>query len=254
MIRYIAIVAIVALILLLITLYSRWKINKKSSAVIASKNLHLEQLVGEKELLVKEIHHRVKNNLQTIISLLESQAFYLTDEALEAVLDSQHRVHAMSIIHQKLYLIDNGTSINMQLYIKELVLYLSESFAINGRLSIATDIDSIDLDVSKAISVGLILNEAITNAMKYAFPSNRQGHITISLKTIYAESVLLKISDNGVGLPSELNELAPKSLGMKLMYGLSREIGGQLSITGTSGTEISLKFESSELVADTVAS
>jgi two-component sensor histidine kinase len=134
------------------------------------------------------------------------------------------------------------------------VLYLSESFAINGRLSIATDIDSIDLDVSKAISVGLILNEAITNAMKYAFPSNRQGHITISLKTIYAESVLLKISDNGVGLPSELNELAPKSLGMKLMYGLSREIGGQLSITGTSGTEISLKFESSELVADTVAS
>jgi two-component sensor histidine kinase len=247
MIRYISILAIVALILLLVTLYSRWKTNKRNSAIIEIKNLHLQQLVGEKELLVKEIHHRVKNNLQTIISLLESQASYLTNEALEAVLDSQHRVHAMSIIHQKLYLVENGTSIDMQSYIRELLHYLSESFAIRARLSIVTEIDPLDLDVSKAIPVGLILNEAITNAMKYAFPNNRYGQIAISLKTIYDDLVLLKVSDDGIGLPSDLNRLAPKSLGMTLMHGLSREISGQLEITGNAGTEISLKFERSEL-------
>ncbi|GGM96611.1 hypothetical protein GCM10010967_32900 [Dyadobacter beijingensis] len=241
-IRNITIFAVAVLVLLLAALYSRWAANRKNSAIIAGKNTKLEQLVREKDWLVKEIHHRVKNNLQTIISLLESQALYLKDGALEAVLDSQHRVFAMSLIHQKLYLVENSSTINMQVYIEELAGYLNESFGTRGKVFISTRIDEISLDVSYAIPVGLIVNEAVTNAIKYAFPGHRDGQLVIVFRQLSTGTVSLTIRDDGVGLPADVNVWEAKSLGMRLMVGLANEIGGELSIDGSNGTLISLIF------------
>lgn len=201
MIRNITIAAIILLALLLAALYSRWTANRRNSVIIANKNQRLEQLVREKEWLVKEIHHRVKNNLQTIISLLETQAAFLHDDALSAVLDSQHRIHAMSLIHQKLYLVDSSTSIDMRTYIQELVHYLGDSFDVGDKIELSLDVDNIFLDVSRAIPVGLIVNEAVTNTMKYAFSDRNAGQLKVSLKQLHDNRIELQIQDNGIGLP-----------------------------------------------------
>lgn len=247
-IRNITIAASILLILLLAALYSRWAANRKNSVIIGNKNQRLEQLVREKDWLVKEIHHRVKNNLQTIISLLETQAAYLQDEALSAVLDSQHRIHAMSLIHQKLYLVDNSTSIDMRTYVEELVHYLEDSFDTADKIVACLDVDSIQLEVSRAIPVGLIVNEAVTNAMKYAFPDSQAGQLSVSFTQLPDKIAELKIEDNGIGLPAGFDNMRPSSLGMRLMKGLAKEIGGQLFIESHKGTSVCLTFPMTESI------
>jgi two-component sensor histidine kinase len=242
LVRNITIAVIVLLILFLATLYNRWRNNRRNSEIIAQKNQSLQQLVNEKDWLVKEIHHRVKNNLQMIMSLIESQASYLQNDAKEAVMDSQHRINSMSLIHQKLYLVDNSTTINMQVYIEELVNYLIESFGRSSRVSFFLDVDLIDLDVSSAVPMGLILNEAITNSIKYAFPDERKGNITITLKTFSTDKIRLTIADDGIGLPADFNSSEATTLGWSLMHGLTTEIGGELVIDGSNGTSVMVLF------------
>ncbi|WP_291033472.1 sensor histidine kinase [Dyadobacter sp. 50-39] len=250
-IRNITIAAIVLLIMLLAALYSRWNANRRNSIIIANKNQRLEQLVREKEWLVKEIHHRVKNNLQTIISLLETQAAFLRDDALSAVLDSQHRIHAMSLIHQKLYLVDTSTSIDMRPYVEELVHYLADSFDPNAKIEIALDVDHVLLDVSRAIPVGLIVNEAVTNAMKYAYLNRETGVLQVSLKQSPGKRIELRIQDDGIGMPPTMDNVRPSSLGMRLMKGLANEISGELAIESRHGTAVSLIFPLNEPIVTT---
>jgi len=229
-------------------LYYLYRSKQRSNVKLQSQQKVLENLITEKEWLVKEIHHRVKNNLHTIVSLLESQSAYLhNDDALAAVKDSQHRVHAMSLIHQKLYMGDNMTSIRSADYIKELVNYLKDSFSLNNTIMFQIDVEQIDLDVSQAIPLGLIINEAITNSIKYAF-NKPGGKITIKLLEI-SGSYLLKIEDNGVGLPKNFNvNDRTKSLGMSLINGLTREIAGHFDIFGDNGTSISILFPPYEVL------
>lgn len=240
--RNITIFAMVILVLLLLSLYSRSRIIEKYSTSIAKKNGYLQDLLKEKEWLIREVHHRVKNNLQMIISLIDSQASYLSNDALHAVMDSKHRIEAMSLIHQKLYLTDNTSSINMRIYIKELVTYLKDSLGFNRNISFTTDVDEIELDVSHATPVGLILNEAITNALKYAFPGTLAGKIDVSFKYCDERKVSLTIQDSGVGLPPDFDPDTVSSLGMSLMYGLATEVSGTLRITGEAGTRVLLTF------------
>src|SRR5450755_1598659 len=132
------------------------------------------------------------------MSLLNSQSAYLeNDAALTAIHDSQHRVHAMSLIHQKLYNSENVSSINMSSYIRELVTYLRDSFDTGQRVRFELNIEPLEMDVSQAVPLGLILNEAITNSLKYAFPSDMDGMINISLSGTTTNHYLLSISDNG---------------------------------------------------------
>jgi len=219
--------------------------NKKLQAQqleISSQNYMLQNLVREKEWLVKEIHHRVKNNLQTIVSLLESQSIFLTNsDALAAVKNSQHRIHAMSLIHQKLYLTDNVTTVNMATYTNELVKYLAESFNSYPKAIFNLEINPIEVDVTIAIPLGLILNEAITNSLKYAF-NEKKGVISIKFSQ---ESLFytLIIADNGIGLPAGFNNTVKiDSLGMTLIKGLCKEIGARFDIRNQNGTIISITF------------
>ena len=210
---------------------------------IGEQNIALRHLVNEKEWLVKEIHHRVKNNFQTVMGLLGTQTIYLKDEvAIDAIADGQHRIHAMSLIHQKLYQTENMSAINMADYINELVDYLRDSFTINKRIRFNLQIQRIDLDLSHCIPLGLILNEAITNSIKYAFPDRREGLIFISLKKSPECQVLLTIEDNGVGLPEGFIAAKQDSMGMNLMRGLCAEIGAEFSMNSQKGTQIAVSF------------
>jgi len=210
---------------------------------IGEQNIALRHLVNEKEWLVKEIHHRVKNNFQTVMGLLGTQTIYLKDEvAIDAIADGQHRIHAMSLIHQKLYQTENMSAINMADYINELVDYLRDSFTINKRIRFNLQIQRIDLDLSHCIPLGLILNEAITNSIKYAFPDSKEGLIVITLKQDHTGHVLLTIEDNGIGLPVEFIAAKQNSMGMNLMRGLCAEIGARFSMYSQQGTKIAVSF------------
>lgn len=239
----------VLLSFLLLSVYVQFRNKQKNNLelqqhqlVIEDSNARLTRTVEEKQLLVREIHHRVKNNLQTVISLLESQAFYLENDALAAVKDSQSRIHAMSLIHQKLYLADNVTSINMQAYIEELVAHLSSSHADSSRICIDMQVDPIYLDVAQAIPLGLIINEAVTNIFKYAFPDGMPGQMFIHFNEIPESDYILKVRDNGIGLNAAVDQTRPGSLGMKLMKGLSHEMGGDFSLKSDHGVSITVRF------------
>ena len=239
----VTLVGILLLFIILGLLYNQYRIKQKNNKEISNKNLTLEHLLEEKEWLLKEVHHRVKNNLHTIMSLLQSQSAYLKDDALKAVQHSQHRVYAMSLIHQKLYQNENSTNINMMLYLPELLEYLRDSFDIKQQIQITTDIRDIHLDISKAIPVGLILNEAVTNAIKYAFPNGRRGEITIGMERIADKRIRLSIADNGIGIPGNWNKMQRDSLGLRLMKGLSDDVRGDFHIENAGGTKITLEFQ-----------
>jgi two-component sensor histidine kinase len=199
--------------------------------------------VKDKEWLMKEIHHRVKNNFHIVASLLEIQSSYLKNkEALSAIKDSQHRIHSMSIIHQKLYQSESLSTIHMPEYIYELVEYLRESYAIRENIRFDLHIEKIELNHASAITLGLILNEAITNAIKYAFANTAEGKISISLTHIAETQILLSVSDNGRGLPADFNNQIGASMGMELLQGLTDDIGGTFNIQTHEGTHINIIF------------
>lgn len=247
-IRYIFIGSLIVLCIILGLLYSRYCMKRKTNAILEAKqeeintqNRKLQRLVDEKEWLVKEIHHRVKNNLQIVISLLNTQSAYLdNDDALEAIQNSQHRMHAMSLIHQKLYQTNNLSSINMSWYIKELAEYLKDSFDDEDKIKFKLKLSEIELDVAQAVPLGLILNEAISNAIKYAFPEHK-GIINILFEE-KDEHYLLRIEDNGIGLPENFESNESDSLGMNLMMGLAEQLDGTFSIESDNGVIITINF------------
>jgi len=235
-------------------LYYQYRRNKRSSKVIAvknevitHKNAQLEHLLQEKEWLLKEVHHRVKNNLHTIFCLLESQAVFLKDDALKAIEKSQHRIYAMSLVHQKLYLSGDIKSIDMKLYFSEFISFLSDSYDLSERIRIKQDVQALKFGVALAIPLALILNEAVTNSIKYAFPDNRRGEILVRLGEAADQSggsfgeMELVITDTGIGMP-ELKEEEYASLGIELIRGLGKEIGAKIEFKTDGGTTISLKF------------
>jgi two-component sensor histidine kinase len=274
----------VLLLLLLGVIYNRYRLKQRSNQLLEAqqqvlqaqqkeineKNEHLSQLLEEKdtllvqkdnlieekdglltekEWLLKEIHHRVKNNLQVVMSLLDSQADSLQDKAaLSAIQESQHRVQAMALIHQKLYQSESLARIPMTEYIEEVVAYLNDSYSLYQPIRFDVEVEDIELDVTLAVPLGLIINEAITNAFKYAFPDERSGTITVRLQRLEQASYELVIADDGVGLPASYDPSRSRSLGMTLIHGFSRQLGGKLIITSPPGMCISLKFQEDQLI------
>ena len=248
LLKNVTIASVLFLLALLGLLYNLYRQKQQSNRlfthnnlVITHKNELLQKLLNEKEWLLKEVHHRVKNNLHTVICLLESQAEYLENDALKAIENSQHRIYAMSLIHQKLYQSEDIKTIDMSLYLPEFIGYLNDSFNINNRIRFHLEIEMIKLGVAKAIPLALIINEAITNSLKYAFPQNQNGTITIRMQKSY-DNISLEISDNGIGINPLIVTDRSGSLGLKLMKGLSEDINAEFSIENQNGTKISLFF------------
>ena len=234
----------VALLLIIVgLLYNQYRIKRKASQDALTRNVALQQLVEEKEWLLREVHHRVKNNLQTIVSLLESQSAYLQNEALLAIQESQNRIYAMSLIHQKLYHDENVSSVNMGVYLPELVQYLRLSYNVKNNVLFNVQVHDVELDVSQAIPLGLIINEAVTNAIKYAFPTPQTGNsISISLLT-NNEKAQLTIADNGIGISPEILQGKINGLGLKLIRGLANDIEGEFAMKNNGGTSMTISFE-----------
>lgn len=205
----------------------------------------LRQRNAEKEFLIKEIHHRVKNNLQVLSSLLHLQSRQITDEtALDAVREGQNRVDAMGLIHQKLYMGDNLATVEMQDYLKELGDTLLDSFGLdNGRVNIQYQVAPLHLDVDTAIPLGLIINELVTNSLKYAFPDGRTGTVTIALWKDETGKLCLKVADNGVGKKAVSDAKNSTAFGTSLVQMLSKKLKGQPEVTaGDQGYATLIRF------------
>lgn len=221
------------------------QINKSLQLIVSEKDILLKEkdtLLTEKDWLLKEVHHRVKNNLHTVICLLESQEIYLENDALEAIEICQRRIYAMSLIHQKLYQSEDIEMVDMCLYIKEFVQYLADSFGPPANIRIRSAVEPANLGISQAIPLGLILNEAVTNAFKYAFPDNRSGEIFIGLKKA-GKNMELVIADDGIGIQHRVEgSEPPNSLGIELMNGLTRDLKGNITFDTGAGTRIAVIF------------
>ncbi|WP_167667805.1 histidine kinase dimerization/phosphoacceptor domain -containing protein [Mucilaginibacter gossypiicola] len=203
-----------------------------------------EDLITEKEWLLREVHHRVKNNLQIVMSLLYTQSAYLQNtDAIEAIKDSRNRVQAISIIHQKLYNKSNVATIVMADYINDLARYLNTCYDCNRRrIRFREELDAVNLDISQAVPMGLILNEAITNSIKYAFDENG-GEIYLKALLSSPENITLSVTDNGRGLPPNFNLAKTSSLGMEMMKALSKQLGGAFEIRNDDGVTITIQFK-----------
>ncbi|KAF2329024.1 sensor histidine kinase [Flavobacterium daemonense] len=245
---------VVLLLIILGLLYKSFMFKKKTNKVLETqqneinkKNTTLQNLVVEKEWLLREIHHRVKNNLHMVVGLLASQVEFLkTEEAVLAINNSQNRIQAMSLIHQKLYQSENLSIIDMPSYIFELTEYLKDFYEIRSNIRFVLDIDSFNLPLSHSVPIGLIFNEAVTNSIKYAFENQEKGIINISLKKNDGNKYILIIRDNGIGLPPDFDPYNNPSLGVKLMHGLAADIEGKFLITNSNGTKITLEFTINE--------
>jgi PAS domain S-box-containing protein len=185
----------------------------------------------EKEVLLKEIHHRVKNNLQIISSLLHLQSARVEDDSLLKTFDdSQHRIRTMALIHEELYKSADLARIDFRAYVSRLVQHLLESFGTTtDRVDITLDMDTSLLTIDRAIPMGLIVNELVSNALKYAFPDERQGTIRIELRSgDDDETFSLSVIDDGVGVPEDLPLTAPTTLGLRLVNSLVGQLKARL--------------------------
>ncbi|MCF6405207.1 sensor histidine kinase [Chitinophaga filiformis] len=243
LVRNLMALGVMAVIIIAGLLFRQNRLKQRNSRLITEKNRQLQQLLTDKEWLLREVHHRVKNNLQIVISLLDSQSEYINnDAALAAIEDNMRRVHAMALIHQKLYQSEDITTIAMPEYIRELVDYARDSFDTGTRIRFEQNIASLELDISQAIPLGLIINEAIVNAIKYAFPGRQYGTVNIHLYQDGPDQLILKISDNGIGLPAGTDTKAHASLGFDLMQGLATQLNGRFSFANDNGLHITIRF------------
>ena len=207
----------------------------------------LRASLKEKEVLLREIHHRVKNNLQIVFSLLYLQARTIRDpRALEAIRESQSRVHAMALVHDTLYRSPALGRVDATEYMKVLVTYLMRAYPGQDGVELHTGIAPVELEIDTAITLGLIVNELVTNSLKHAFRGERGGNeIRITLQPENADSLTLRVSDNGVGLPAPAEGRAP-TLGLKLVAMLAEQLGGTSGCEAGPGVEFWVRLPAAQ--------
>ncbi len=199
----------------------------------------------EKEVLLREIHHRVKNNMQVISSLLKLQSGRIEDKrSVEMLKESQDRIRAMALVHEKLYESKDLANVDFDEYIKYLVQTLFRSYEINReKIRLKLNIERVKFNIDKAIPCGLIVNELVLNSIKHAFADGDRGEIEVSLLFINENEVELTVSDNGVGIPEEMDLKNSGSLGLKLVNILTDQIDGKLYLDRSKGTKFQIRFK-----------
>ncbi len=219
-------------------MYNRRHNKKKRNEII------IKNALREKEVLLKEIHHRVKNNIQIICSLLSLQSRNIKDKkALELIKESQNQIRSMLMIHEDLYQSANLAKIDFSNYVNNLVINLFNAYRVDRTLiKKRIDIKKIFLKIDLAIPCTLIINELVSNSLKYAFPNKREGEIFIKLSKVDKIYYELVVSDNGVGLPKNINLRKKNSLGLNLVSTLIKQIYGKLEIKKSKGTKFIIKF------------
>ncbi|MCK4576951.1 PAS domain S-box protein, partial [candidate division WOR-3 bacterium] len=207
---------------------------------------HIRESLKEKEVLLKEIHHRVKNNMQIISSLLNLQSRYITDkQAIEMFTESQDRIKSMALVHEKLYRSKDFTKINFKEYIESLSKSLLRSYdEKRSKITLKINVSDVLLGVDYAIPCGLVINELVSNSLKHAFPEGKEGEITISFQSPKKNEFILIVSDNGIGLPKDFDFDKTESLGLYLVSILAKDqLQGKISADGTKGTKFQITFK-----------
>lgn len=204
----------------------------------------LRTALGEREVMLREIHHRVKNNIQIISSLLRLQSRYIKDEkALELLDESQNRIRSMALIHEKLYQSQDLSRIDFSDYIAKMITHLFAIYKVEfSRIRHRVDANKIQLDINRAIPCGLIINELITNALKHAFPEDREGELIITMLSLAGDQYELTVKDNGMGLPEGFDPAKKGTLGFQIVNDLVKQLDGSIEVRGDKGTEIVIRF------------
>ncbi len=206
-------------------------------------SIEIEESLKEKEVLLKEIHHRVKNNLQVISSILNLQSSFVNDQKTLGILqESRNRIRSMAIIHENLYRTEDFSSINFSSYLQNLTGNLVSSYRIDEEVILNSTFEEVDLILDQAIPCGLLVNELVTNALKYAWREGEKGTITMVLKE--KDGVVhLEISDDGVGLPFNFDEMKSDTLGLQLVVTLVEQLDGEINVDIQNGTKYLIKFD-----------
>jgi len=227
-------ILIAGLLVAFILLAMVWRLYKQ----VKASNVIISKAIEEKNILLREIHHRVKNNLQVISSLLKLQSGYIKDDAaIQAIAEGRSRVQSMALLHQNLYKEDNLTGVNMKEYFDSLIQGLFDTYNISSeRISLHKDISEINLDVDTVVPLGLITNELISNALKHAFPGTTSGNLFVAL---YEDSgnLILKVRDDGSGFTSVASQ---EGFGSKLIQSLSQKLEADITTMSRNGTEVML--------------
>lgn len=234
------------IILLVIRLRERGlkKMNTLLDLRVKHRTSLLERKHLEKEMLLKETHHRVKNNLQIVMSLLNLQARHIKDpQAQEAMQAIRSRVRAMSLLHEQLYQLNNLAHINLEKYLREVCESLYDAFGTTKEeINLTLQIPPIIIDIDTAITLGLIVNELISNALKYAFVLGQGGQIVISLRHDRGNEYVLTVQDNGRGMPEHFEDHEHKPFGLNLVAALSKNLDGKILFENNNGTKAILYF------------
>jgi PAS domain S-box-containing protein len=213
---------------------------------IKNKDEEIKKTLEEKDMLLKETHHRVKNNLMVISSLLNLQSNYIKDqEALSIFKESQSRARSMALIHERLYQSSDLKNINFGDYIKQLSSELSRTYAANSRgIKLNLDVDDLSIDINTTVPLGLIVNELISNCFKHAFPSGRGGEVNIHFHKLN-DHYEFSVEDNGIGFPDKLDFKNTDSLGLQLVVNLTKQIDGDIELDKSRGTAFLIRFTES---------
>lgn len=203
----------------------------------------LESSLREKEVIIKEVHHRVKNNMQVISGFLELQSNYISDPvAIEKLGESQRRVRTMALVHEKLYQSKNLGVINAGEYIRSLVSDLMSSYTLSTPVDVSVNVDDVNMNLDMAIPCGLIINELVTNALKYAFTGRPSGKLSVALHRQPDHTFSLVVQDDGVGLPADFEARSRSSLGMQLVGVLVHQLGRTLTPASDKGARFAIVF------------
>jgi PAS domain S-box-containing protein len=204
----------------------------------------LKNALKENEILLRELHHRVKNNMQIISSLLRLQARNIKNKKLhEAFKSCQNRIRSMALIHEKFYKSEDLTRIELDKYIQDLTIHLFHTYGVAPNIiRLTTEMENVHIEINRAISLGLIINELVSNSLRHAFPDGKKGEIRIKLRKSLNSKYELVIGDNGVGIPKDIDFSNTKSLGIQLVNDLVRQIAGHMDLKRDGGTSFQITF------------
>ncbi|MEM6831934.1 MAG: tetratricopeptide repeat protein, partial [Bacteroidota bacterium] len=240
-VQYVVVIGLIIALIFALVIYRYYRLGQKAKVILEKKNQTISESLNEREVLLQEIHHRVKNNLQVVSSLLNVQSKYLNDElAKKAVLEGRNRVQSMALVHQKLYQSESLSQLDVHEYLEELAQSLFQSYDISeDRIQLSSQIEPVNLSLDTTIQIGLIINELVSNALKHAFPHEQGGTISLSLRK-QDDLYELEVSDNGVGISSESD--LQKSYGYRIVKSICRGLNGTISLHHLQGTSFKLSF------------
>jgi PAS domain S-box-containing protein len=218
--------------------------SKRAEEAVRASTDQIEASLREKEVLLEEIHHRVKNNLQVISSLLRLQSANVRDaETLEMFKESGNRIRSMALVHEKLYQSADLSRLDFTDYVRSLTDLLVRSYqADSTRVTLHTTVEDVHLGIDAAVPLGLIINELVSNCLKYAYPPGRHGEVRVTLGPEDGHQYALSVADDGVGVPASFDPRTTETLGMQLVCALTDQLGGAIELVRTTGTEFRIRF------------